>query len=440
MPGRADPGADPRADPDRQRWWCHGHAAAATAGTTLPPTDSLGDAAPAPGSDAWRLVLLALAGTLAAALLLTPAGPSARTAEPRCAGRTDRTKDRRIPTDRRSFSSRRSVDRGPRPRYCVGIAACSGPVRGYQDLGAARHRNAGAVRCGLRQIGLCKGGRDQYHPAPSLLTMAALVLCRLVLTPGTQRGRGPQPSSAPIGATTAASAVQGAASQGDRRVSTDLHIGRGTGREIADVSGTLVCDERADTQESDPAVDRAVLVLVGAAVGAAGDAAPSWPSTTKASSSSTATSRQAGARRRLGWRLRQRRLRLRDGLHRPTPINGDADKYFTGGDSKDVSDIPDWHWTTISQPQDKNDIAHAFAAAYNDGSGDAPRLLRPRPLRAERRGAGRLLVPRATTRPVARAAAALGSPLGRRRPRPDRLRERRREPRRSACTSGPRRA
>ena len=47
------------------------------------------------------------------------------------------------------------------------------------------------------------------------------------------------------------------------------------------------------------------------------------------------------------------------------PINGDADKYFTGGDSKDISDIPDWHWTTVSQPQDKNDIAHAYAAAYD---------------------------------------------------------------------------
>ena len=46
---------------------------AATTGTTLPPTDTLGDAGAAPGSDAWRLVLLALAGTLAAALLLTPA-------------------------------------------------------------------------------------------------------------------------------------------------------------------------------------------------------------------------------------------------------------------------------------------------------------------------------------------------------------------------------
>jgi hypothetical protein len=41
--------------------------------TTLPPTDSLGDAAQTTGGDGWRLVLLALAGTLAVALLLTPA-------------------------------------------------------------------------------------------------------------------------------------------------------------------------------------------------------------------------------------------------------------------------------------------------------------------------------------------------------------------------------
>ncbi len=46
---------------------------AATATTTLPPTDTLGDAAPASGGDSWRIILLALAGTLAAALLLTPA-------------------------------------------------------------------------------------------------------------------------------------------------------------------------------------------------------------------------------------------------------------------------------------------------------------------------------------------------------------------------------
>ena len=47
--------------------------ATATPGTTLPPTDSLGDTASAAGGDSWRIMLLALAGTLAAALLLTPA-------------------------------------------------------------------------------------------------------------------------------------------------------------------------------------------------------------------------------------------------------------------------------------------------------------------------------------------------------------------------------
>jgi uncharacterized repeat protein (TIGR01451 family) len=48
-------------------------------------------------------------------------------------------------------------------------------------------------------------------------------------------------------------------------------------------------------------------------------------------------------------------------------INGNADKYFSGGDSKDISDIPDWLWTTVSQPQDKNDIEDAYAAAYKSG-------------------------------------------------------------------------
>ena len=46
---------------------------AATAGTTLPPTDTLGNAAPATGGDNWRIALLFLAGMLATALLLTPA-------------------------------------------------------------------------------------------------------------------------------------------------------------------------------------------------------------------------------------------------------------------------------------------------------------------------------------------------------------------------------
>jgi hypothetical protein len=47
--------------------------ATATPATTLPPTDTLGDTAAASGGDSWRIVLLALAATLAAALLLTPA-------------------------------------------------------------------------------------------------------------------------------------------------------------------------------------------------------------------------------------------------------------------------------------------------------------------------------------------------------------------------------
>ena len=40
------------------------------------------------------------------------------------------------------------------------------------------------------------------------------------------------------------------------------------------------------------------------------------------------------------------------------------DDMFTGGGSKDVRDISQWG-STISEPPDKNDIEHAFAAAYN---------------------------------------------------------------------------
>ena len=40
---------------------------------TAPPTDSLSGGSQAPNSDSWRLILLAMAGILAAVLLLTPA-------------------------------------------------------------------------------------------------------------------------------------------------------------------------------------------------------------------------------------------------------------------------------------------------------------------------------------------------------------------------------
>ncbi|MEO5884178.1 MAG: cell wall anchor protein, partial [Candidatus Limnocylindrales bacterium] len=44
-----------------------------TPGTTLPPTDTLATDATAPAGESWRLILLAMVGLLAAALLLTPA-------------------------------------------------------------------------------------------------------------------------------------------------------------------------------------------------------------------------------------------------------------------------------------------------------------------------------------------------------------------------------
>jgi hypothetical protein len=65
--------------------------------------------------------------------------------------------------------------------------------------------------------------------------------------------------------------------------------------------------------------------------------------------------------------------------------NTTADNEFTGGSSKDIYDVSQWQWNT-SKPQGKDDIAHAFAAAYTlpnghtavyfgldryDGSGDA---------------------------------------------------------------------
>jgi Domain of unknown function DUF11 len=65
--------------------------------------------------------------------------------------------------------------------------------------------------------------------------------------------------------------------------------------------------------------------------------------------------------------------------------NTTADNEFTGGSSKDIYDVSQWLWNT-SKPQGKDDIAHAYAAAYvlpnghtaiyfgldrYDGSGDA---------------------------------------------------------------------
>ncbi|HET7029764.1 MAG TPA: DUF11 domain-containing protein [Candidatus Limnocylindrales bacterium] len=50
-------------------------------------------------------------------------------------------------------------------------------------------------------------------------------------------------------------------------------------------------------------------------------------------------------------------------------VNTTADDIFTGGSSKDINDTSDWLWTT-SKPQAKNDITHAFAAAYTATNAD----------------------------------------------------------------------
>ena len=47
--------------------------ATGTPNVTLPPTDTLAAGSTAPSGDSWRLILLAMAGIMAGALLLTPA-------------------------------------------------------------------------------------------------------------------------------------------------------------------------------------------------------------------------------------------------------------------------------------------------------------------------------------------------------------------------------
>ena len=47
------------------------------------------------------------------------------------------------------------------------------------------------------------------------------------------------------------------------------------------------------------------------------------------------------------------------------PVESPADDIFDGGQTKDTSDIDAWSWKG-AEPNDKNDIQHAFAAAYED--------------------------------------------------------------------------
>ena len=198
---------------------------------------------------------------------------------------------------------------------------------GYQDprCGPAPERGCGLVRS--TRIEACKGGPDQYHGAPLVLRWRQWSCGCLVLTPGTQtRSR----TAAIIGADGARTAASALSRRRQRQ-----HEGRGTRRESADVSGTLVCDERADTQESDPAVDRAVLVFVGASVRAAGDAGgrPGRP-----------RRRPLRARRQRDRRRRRRRLGTShagtsDSVFRRRPASS-ATTYSRAAVHKDVKRHP----------------------------------------------------------------------------------------------------
>lgn len=49
------------------------------------------------------------------------------------------------------------------------------------------------------------------------------------------------------------------------------------------------------------------------------------------------------------------------------PVSSAENSFYTGGGSKDVRDIPDWRYATTNDVvPDKDDIAHAFAAAYEE--------------------------------------------------------------------------
>jgi uncharacterized repeat protein (TIGR01451 family) len=52
------------------------------------------------------------------------------------------------------------------------------------------------------------------------------------------------------------------------------------------------------------------------------------------------------------------------------PVDDDSDKTFTGGSTKDDIDIDSWLWKNAKASQAKNDITHAFAAAYTADDGD----------------------------------------------------------------------
>jgi uncharacterized repeat protein (TIGR01451 family) len=52
------------------------------------------------------------------------------------------------------------------------------------------------------------------------------------------------------------------------------------------------------------------------------------------------------------------------------PVDSDTDKTFTGGSTKDDINISSWLWKNAKASQAKNDITHAFAAAYTNADNE----------------------------------------------------------------------
>ena len=74
------------------------------------------------------------------------------------------------------------------------------------------------------------------------------------------------------------------------------------------------------------------------------------------------------------------------------PVETSADDIFDGGQTKDTENLDEWLWKG-GEPNDKNDIEHAFAAPTNIHLRRPHHLLRAGPDGQQRRRGRRLLVP-----------------------------------------------
>ena len=75
-------------------------------------------------------------------------------------------------------------------------------------------------------------------------------------------------------------------------------------------------------------------------------------------------------RRRATTGRRSREAELASSTRSSDPVETSADDIFDGGQTKDTENLDEWLWKG-GEPNDKNDIEHAFAAAYeHPTSGD----------------------------------------------------------------------